>query len=131
MADADCRSGTGMKRFDAIVMFASLWLLAAMVIDVLTPKELTVYVIGAAIAPATAVSALLYWLGVPRIDFAVCFSVLWMVSGMVLELISPVPLPPLMIVAAFLPMLVVGTVINFQCWRRSFTAKVPDVEQAN
>jgi hypothetical protein len=54
-----------------------------------------------------------------------------MVSGMVLELISPVPLPPLMIVAAFLPMLVVGTVINIQCWRRSFAAKVPDVEQAN
>ena len=120
-----------MKRFDAIVMFASLWLLASMVIDVLTPNELTVYAIGAAIAPATAVSALLYWLGVPRIDFAVCFSVLWMVSGMVLELISPVPLPPLMIVAAFLPMLVVGTVINIQCWRRSFAAKVPDVEQAN
>jgi hypothetical protein len=36
-----------------------------------------------------------------------------------------------MIVAAFLPMLIVGTVINFQYWRRSFAAKVPDVEQAN
>jgi hypothetical protein len=120
-----------MKRFDAIVMFVSLWLLASMVIDVLTPKELTVYAIGAALAPVTAISALLYWLAVPRIDFAVCFSVLWMVTGMVLELISPVPLPPLMIAVTLLPMLVVGTVINFQCWRSSFAATVPDVKQAN
>jgi hypothetical protein len=111
-----------MKRFDVSVMFVSLWLLASMVIDVLTPKELTVYAIGAALAPATAISALLYWLGVPRIDFAVCFAVLWMVSGMVLELISPAPLPPFMIVVTLLPMLAVGTVINFQCWRRSFAA---------
>lgn len=119
-----------MKRFDMIVMFVSLWLLASMAIDVLTPNELTVYAIGTALAPATAISALLCWMGVPRIDFAVCFSVLWMVSGMVLELISPAPLPPFMVVVTFLPMLVVGTVINFQSWRRSFAA-VPDVEQAN
>ena len=43
-----------MKRFDVIVMFVSLWLLASMVLDVLTPKELTVYAIGMALAPATA-----------------------------------------------------------------------------
>jgi hypothetical protein len=120
-----------MKRFDMIVMFASLWLLASMVLDVLTPQELTVYAIGAALAPATATSALLYWLEVPRIDFAVCFSVLWMVSGMVLELISPVPLSPLMIVVTIVPMVVVGAVINYQCWRRSFAPTAPDVEQAN
>lgn len=120
-----------MKRFDAIVMFVSLWLLASMVIDVLTPKELTVYAIGVAIAPATAVSALFYWLGVPRIDFAVCFSALWMVTGMVLELISPVPLSPFAIVVTLLPILVVGTVINFQCWRRSFAPRMPGAEQAN
>jgi hypothetical protein len=120
-----------MKRFDAIVMFASLWLLASMVIDVLTPKELTVYAIGAAIAPATAMSALLYWLGVPRIDFAACFSVLWMVSGMVLELISPVPLSPFAIIVTLLPILVAGAVINFQSWRRSFAPTVPDAKQAN
>lgn len=128
---ADCRSGAGMKRFDMIVMFVSLWLLASMVIDVLTPNELTVYAIGAAIAPATAISALLYWLEVPRIDFAVCFSVLWMVSGMVLELISPVPLSPLTIVVTLVPMLVVGAVINYQCWRRSPAPTAPDAEQAN
>ena len=114
-----------MKRFDAIIMFASLWLFASMVIDILTPKELTDYAIGAAIAPATAISALLYWFAVPRIDFAVCFSVLWMISGMVLELISPVPLSPLMIVVTLLPVLAVGAVINVQCWRRSFAAKAP------
>jgi hypothetical protein len=124
-----------MKRFDAIVMFLSLWLLASMVIDVLTPEELTVYTIGAAIAPATATSALFYWLGVPRIDFAVCFSVLWMVSGMVvsgmvLELISPVPLSPFVLVVTVLPMVVVGAVINFQYCRRSFAAPAPDAEKA-
>lgn len=129
--NADGRSGAGMKRFDAIVMFASLWLLASMVIDVLTPNELTVYAIGGALAPATAISALLYWLEVPRIDFAVCFSVLWMVSGMVLELISPVPLSPLMIVVTIVPVLLVGTVINVQCWRRSFPGPAPQAKQAN
>jgi hypothetical protein len=114
-----------MKRFDAIVMFVSLWLLASMVLDVVTPPELTVYAIGAALAPATAISALLFWLGVPRIDFAVCFSVLWMVSGMVLELISPQPLSPYMIIVVVLPALVVGIVINFHRWRRAFAAVVP------
>ena len=108
-----------MKRFDAVAMFGSLWLLASMVIDVATPKELTVYMIGAAIAPATAISALLYWLGVPRIDFAVCFSVLWMLSGMAIELISPKPLSPFMIVVTVAPLAIVGTVINFRFWRSS------------
>ncbi|WP_407177397.1 hypothetical protein [Bradyrhizobium sp. STM 3562] len=107
-----------MKRFDVIAMFASLWLLASMVIDAATPPELNVYMIGAAIAPATAVSALLYWLRVPRIDFAVVFATLWMVSEMVLELISPKPLSPLMAIVAVAPMVIVGSIINFQCWRR-------------
>jgi hypothetical protein len=97
-----------------------------MVLDVLTPPELTVYAIGAALAPATAISALLYWLGVPRIDFAVCFAVLWMVSGMVLELISPQPLSPYMIIVVVLPTVVVGIVINFQRWRGIFAAAVPE-----
>lgn len=121
-----------MKRFDAIVMFVSLWLLASMVVDVLTPKELTVYAIGAALAPATLISALLYWLGVPRIDFAVCFSVLWMVSGMALEMISPEPLSPYMIIVALAPALAVGIVINYQRWRRRFSAPVVvETKQAN
>ena len=120
-----------MKRFDAIVMFVSLWLLASMVLDILTPKELTVYAIGAALAPATLISALLYWLGVPRIDFAVCFSVLWMVTGMVLELISPQPLSPYAIVVAVLPALIVGVVINVQRWRRVFATPVTETKRAD
>jgi hypothetical protein len=108
-----------MRRFDVIAMFGSLWLLASMVIDVATPKELNVYMIGAALAPATAITALLYWLRVPTLDFVVSFATLWMVSGMVLELITPKPLSPLMAVVAVAPMLIAGIVINFQNWRRS------------
>ena len=120
-----------MKLIDITAMFMGLWLLTSMVIDVLTPKELTVYMIGAAIAPATAVSAILYWLRVPTIDFAVVFATLWMVSVMVLELITPKPLSPLMAVVAVVPMLVVGAVINFQCWRRRVKGiEVPKSEQA-
>ena len=107
-----------MRHLDVAAMFGSLWLLASMVIDVATPKELTVYMIGAAIAPATAISALMYWLRVPRIDFAVSFATLWMVSVMLLELITPKPLSPMMPWVAFLPMAIVGTVINVQGWRR-------------
>ena len=43
-----CRTGdSAVRRIDIAAMFVSLWLLASMVIDVLTPKELTVYMIGA------------------------------------------------------------------------------------
>ena len=107
-----------MRHLDVVVMFGSLWLLASMVIDVATPNELTVYMIAAAIAPATAISALMYWLRVPRIDFAVSFAILWMVSVMLLELITPKPLSPMMPWIAFLPMAIVGSVINIQGWRR-------------
>ena len=75
-----------MRRFDVAAMFASLWLLASMILDIATPKELTVYMIGAATAPATVITALLYWLRVPRLDFAVSFTTLWLVSGMAIEL---------------------------------------------
>ena len=44
------------KPFDVVVMFLSLWLLTTKIIDVLTPKELDVYIIGPAIAPATIAS---------------------------------------------------------------------------
>jgi hypothetical protein len=43
--DANCRTGAGMRRFDVVTMYVSLWLLASMVIDIATPKELTVYMI--------------------------------------------------------------------------------------
>ena len=108
-----------MRRFDVVAMFVSLWLLASMVIDVATPKELTVFMIGAAIAPATGITALLYWARVPTLDFAVSFATLWLISGMLIELITPKPLSPLLALASIGPMAIVGTVINFQCWRRA------------
>ena len=93
-----------MRRFDVVAMFVSLWLLASMVIDVATPKELTVYMIGAAIAPATTITALLYWLRVPTLDFAVSFATLWLVSGIVIELITPKPLSPFVALVTVAPM---------------------------
>ena len=108
-----------MRRFDVAIMFGSLWLLASMIIDIATPKELNVYMAGAAIAPATLITALLYWLRVPRLDFAVSFTTLWLVSGLVIELISPKPLSPFFAVAVFAPMVIVGILIHFQNWRRS------------
>jgi hypothetical protein len=100
-------------------MFVSLWLLASMVIDALTPKELTVYMIGAAIAPAVVILAVLYWKRVPRFDFAVAFATLWMTTWIVLELISPKPLSLFVVVIAVAPLLVVGAAINLRRWRRS------------
>ena len=108
-----------MRRLDVFAVFGSLWLLASMVIDVVTPKELTVYMIGAAIAPATAITAILYWLKIPRLDFAVIFATLWMVSGMLLEIIAPKPLSSLVAGVAIAPLLIVGIVINLQYWHRS------------
>lgn len=106
-----------MRHLDVAVMFASLWLLASMMIDVITPPELTVYVIGATIAPAIVVLAVLYWKRVSRLDFAVALASLWMASWIVLELISPKPLSLLLAVVAALPLLAVGAVINFRRWR--------------
>lgn len=107
----------GMRRFDVVAMFVSLWLLASMVLDVATPKELTVYMIGAAIAPAATISALLYWLRVPRFDFVVSFATLWMVSGMLIEVITPRPLSPLIAIVAVAPMVIVGAVFKVHNWR--------------
>lgn len=109
--------GPDMRRFDVVAMFGSLWLLASMVLDVATPKELTVYMIGAAIAPAAAISALLYWLRVPRFDFVVSFATLWMVSGMLIEVITPKPLSPLIPIVAVAPIVIVGVVFNVHNWR--------------
>jgi len=100
-------------------MFVSLWLLASMVTDVLTPKELTVYMIGATIAPAIAILAVLYWKRVPKFDFAVAFATLWMASWIVLALISPKPLPLFVVAVAVAPLLIFGAVVNFQRWRRA------------
>jgi hypothetical protein len=87
-----------------------------MVIDVLTPKELTVYMIGAAIAPPFVIFAVLYWRRVPRFDLIVAFGVLWMAAGIVLELITPRLLPLFAAVIALAPLVIIGVVINFKRW---------------
>ena len=56
---------------DIAIMFAALWLLGSMVLDYLTPKELTVYMIAAATAPAVVGTGLCYYLRFPTIDFVV------------------------------------------------------------
>jgi hypothetical protein len=119
-----------VRHVDAAIMFVSLWLLASMLIDALTPKELNVYMVGAAIAPATAISAALYWLRVPTLDFAVVFATVWMVSAMVLEIVTPAPLSPAMSIVAVVPLLIVGIVINVQGWRRSKPMPMPDSRSA-
>jgi hypothetical protein len=114
----NCRDGAGaVRHLDVAVMFASLWLLASMVIDAVTPQELTVYMIGATIAPAIVILAVLYWKRVSRFDFAVALATLWMVTWIVLELISPKPLSLLLAAAAAVPLLAVGAVVNFRRWR--------------
>ncbi|WP_284416444.1 MULTISPECIES: hypothetical protein [unclassified Bradyrhizobium] len=100
-------------------MFFSLWLLASMLLDALTPPELTFYMIGPALAPAVLVAGFLYWLRIPPLDFAVVFGTLWMVSEMVLEMISPKPLSPLMAAAAAAPLLLAGIFVNVRQWRQS------------
>jgi hypothetical protein len=93
---------------DVLAMFISLWLLITMIIDKATPKELTVYMIGTALAPAGVITAVLYWLKVPRYDFAVCVSMLWLASLIVIEIITPKPLSWTIAVIAFAPSACVG-----------------------
>lgn len=108
-----------MRQLDVAVMFASLWLLASMVIDAITPPELTVYLIGAMTAPAAVIMAVLYLKRISRFDFAVAFAALWLATWIILELISPKPLSLLLAVAAVAPLLAVGVVANFRRWRQS------------
>ena|ERR1700755_350743 len=53
------------------------------------------YVIGAAIAPAIAVSTILYRRRVPTIDSAFIFAMPWMISEIVIDLMAPEPPSPL------------------------------------
>jgi hypothetical protein len=108
-----------VRHLDVAVMFASLWLLASMVIDAITPQELTVYMIAGTIAPAIIVLAFLYWKRVSRFDFAVALATLWMGTWIVLELISPKPMSLLLAAVAAVPLLAVGAVVNFRRWREA------------
>ena len=116
----NCRIGdSAVRRFDISAMFVSLWLLVSMIVDAVTPKELTVYMIAAVTAPAVAVLAVLYWRGIPKQDFAIVFATLWLIVAIILEFVSPRPLPPLTVGIAGAPLLIVGCAIYYLRWRRS------------
>jgi hypothetical protein len=88
-----------------------------MVLDYMTPAELTVYMIAAATAPAVIGSALAYYLRFPRIDFVMILATLWLVAALTIEWISPVPLPGFMIGAALAPALIVGAILHWHRYR--------------
>jgi hypothetical protein len=105
-----------MRRpIDVATMFGVLWLLGSMIVDVLTPKELTVYMIAAASAPAAIVVGLVYYLQFPMIDFTVIFATFWLTAALAIEWISPKPLPSFIIAGALAPALIAGAVLH---WRR-------------
>jgi hypothetical protein len=99
---------------DIVAMFAAIWLLASLVLDVLTPKELTAVMIGVAIGPAIVITAVFYYLRCSRIDFAVLFAALWVISDIAMAFISPTGLPNFLIIAGFVPALLVGVVLHWQ-----------------
>jgi uncharacterized membrane protein len=108
-----------VRKVDVAAMFVSLWLLAMMVIDVATPKELSVYMIGATLAPAFVILAVLYWKRVSKFEFAAAFAALWMVTWIVLTLLGSRPLSLLLVIVAVIPLLVVVAVFQFRRWRRA------------
>jgi hypothetical protein len=118
--------GQPMRRpIDVATMFGVLWLLGSMIVDVLTPKELTVYMIAAATAPAAIVVGLCYYLQFPMIDFTVIFATFWLTAALAIEWISPKPLPSFIIAGGLAPALIAGAVLHwrrYRCgenWRRS------------
>jgi hypothetical protein len=115
---------------DAAIMFTALWVLASMTLDILTPKELTAVMIGEAIAPAMLLTALLYVLRYPLIDFTIMFATLWLVSAMVIEWIAPTPLSPLMIFGAFLPAGIVGLWLHLWPRVRGIAVERPQAAKA-
>jgi len=103
---------------DIVAMFAALWLLASMVLDALTPKELTTVMIAIAIGPAMVITAVFYYLQCPRTDFAVMFAALWLISDIAIAFISPKELPHFLIVLGFVPALLIGVVLHWQRFQR-------------
>jgi hypothetical protein len=105
-----------MRRpIDVATMFGVLWLLGSMVVDVLTPKELTVYMIAAASAPAAIVVGLCYYLQFPMIDFTMILATFWLAAAVAIGWISPKPLPSFIIAGALAPAVIAGAVLH---WRR-------------
>ncbi len=120
------RNGQVRHPVDIAVMFTALWVLASMILDLLTPVELTIYMIAAAIAPAVLVASLLYYFRFPLVDFAVMFAALWLLAAMTIEWISPKQLSSLMIVGAFVPALIVGVWLRIRPRFRTATADKPE-----
>lgn len=111
--------GTAVRHpIDIIAMFAAIWLLASMVLDAVTPKELTAVMIGIAIGPAVVITAVFYYLRFPRMDFAVLFAALWLISDIAIAFISPKPLPGFLIILGFVPALLVGVVLHWHRFAR-------------
>jgi hypothetical protein len=102
---------------DIAIMFTALWLLGSMVLDYLTPKELTVYMIAAATSPAVIGAGLSYYLRFPPIDFMLISTTLWLVAVLTMEWMSPVPLPGFLIGAALVPALMVGAILHWHRYR--------------
>ncbi len=104
---------------DTAVIFGALWLLASMLIDALTPKELTVYMIAAALAPPMIIGAVFYHRRLPPTDLAITLATLWLVSVMALEWITPKPISPYFMTAAVAPAILIGGWIHgAMTWRR-------------
>ena len=108
---------------DTAVMSGALWLLAAMLIDVLTPKELTAIMVGEVLAPAVIVGAVFYHWKLPVPDLAIALATLWLVSVMAIEWITPKPISPYFMIAAVVPSILVGAWLHGAAkWRRRASA---------
>ncbi len=104
---------------DTAVMSGALWLLAAMLIDALTPKELTASMVGVVLAPAVIVGAVFYHLKLPGPDLAISLATLWLASVMAIECITPKPISPYFMIAAVVPSILVGAWLHGSAsWRR-------------
>jgi hypothetical protein len=123
------RGGSMRRPFDTVVIFGTLWLLGSMTIDVLTPRELTVFMIGAALAPAVALAGLLYALDYPLIDFAIVASALWVATTIGLTMITPKPLSSHAVWVGLVPPLVAGGVIRIARKWRSDKSGQPESER--
>ena len=99
-------------------MFAAIWLLASMVLDALTPKELTAIMITIAIGPAIVITAVFYYLRCPRLDFAVMFAALWLISDIAIAFISPAQIPHFLIALGFVPAALIGIVLHWHRFQR-------------
>lgn len=103
---------------DTAVMSGALWLLAAMLIDVMTPKELTATMVGAVLAPAVIVGAVFYHWKLPGPDLAIALATLWLVSVMAIEWITPRPISLYFMIAAVTPAVLVGAWLHASArWR--------------